>query len=111
MERIEYLLEKWTELTAEERAEIRTMCADHGIEVTFKTRCSDCYHDALILLRNHFKKSEAAQQQTGSGYTYTAAEPMRWLHYTLNADTPRDVIVKYIENNPLQHFFKKDENE
>ena len=104
-ERIKELSTK-KNFTTEEKAEIRQMCADAGIEVKFGGRCLNCYTDAILLLRNHYGITNAVRED--SKYVYLRDFPMRWNGILIDGTTPDETVEEFVKFFP--QFFKLKED-
>lgn len=107
------LLERHKSLSATDKADIKAMCKDAEINVTFAKRCNGCYLDALLLLKQHCDKNESKNIATPSGnYIYhNGTSGTTWRKGNritiLSAMSSDAEIERFIESMPQQRVFTK----
>lgn len=103
--------------TPEDKKEIKAAAQEAGIEVTFKSRCSNCYSDAVILLAKHYEvKASEPKESAGDGrYSFGAKGQVIWYENgrknILSAKSDVATIERFIAANPNQKYFVKEKEE
>lgn len=96
-------------LTAEEKEYIRQLCAEVGINVSFKSRCRSCYTDALALLWRYYNGAPSVPAGGGK-YAFLGTSPVEWWRSgavtRLDATSDEKTIARFISENPAQKFFE-----
>lgn len=78
------MLQHRARLTPSEKQRVREVCADLGIEHNFKTACSSCYRDAILLVLLECRKvlgsdtSTAASEGVRSESRYILRMAITW---------------------------------
>ena len=102
-------------LTAEDKAAIKAMATEEGLNVKFTSRCKNCYIDALVLLRQKYcvAASDGNKILTPSGnfYWLHGTSKMIWWYkgskITLSAMSADSTIEAYIAVYPCQKDFER----
>lgn len=107
---MQQLLPKFDTLTPSDKGFIKEACKELGLNVTFKTKCPDCYRDGLILLKKYFGIVTNFSTNTPSGkWAYQKERPTYWLgHIRLDANTPDEIIEDFrkVAGNMFEEFYK-----
>ena len=85
-------------LTDGEKKKVRRIIKEFGIEgVTFSSKCPNCWHDAVILLRNRFGVSATPAPEVAADkkWRYTRANAVTWNGKVIDANTPDDVLAEF----------------
>ena len=96
-ERIRDLMLKNGAFTPQDKKDIKAMIAESGIDFTFKTRCPDCYTDALTLLALHYDVRTASFGHVTECGRYIAIKRGRCslpngISFEISCNTPAHLI-------------------
>jgi hypothetical protein len=112
------MLQRFDNLTDEDKAQIKQMCKDAGLEVSLNKRCKDCYKDALLLLKVHYGVSLPSTDivtPSGNFVYHNGLKKVVWWwrhhYYELSAQTDDATIEKYMALHPSQTHFSRVEPE
>lgn len=112
------MLQRFDNLTDEDKAQIKQMCKDAGLEVSLNKRCKDCYKDALLLLKVHYGVSLPSTDivtPSGNFVYHNGLKKVVWWwrhhYYELSAQTDDATIEKYMAVHPLQTHYSRVEHE
>lgn len=102
-------------MTADDKAAIKAMSLEAGLDVKFTSRCKNCYLDALVLLRMKYcvAVSDGDMLLTPSGnyyWTRGAKKTIWWrkgYKLTLSAQSDDETIEAYISAFPAQKEFER----
>ena len=78
------MLQHRARLTPSEKQRVREVCADLGVEHNFKTACSSCYRDAILLVLLECRKTlgsdtpSTASDEVRSESRYILRMPITW---------------------------------
>lgn len=107
-------LSKKESLSNKDKNSIKTLCAENGIEVTFKSGCPNCYQDALALLRFAFGITAAdvnGVETKSKKYDFVCKHKKieyynngAW--YVLDGTSKDEEIEEFIKAVPNQQFYK-----
>lgn len=92
-------------LTPENKSEIREACRDLGIKITFKTKCSSCYQDAIVQLWHKMSDGGIVTDSGKYIFTGTRTEYLHPYRIPINQHTPDAIIEGYWKS--VCHLFKK----
>lgn len=116
--KISEMLGRFDALTADDKAEIKEMCKEAGISASFKSRCKNCYTDALMLLKVHYGVSLTSTDiitPSGNFVYHNGLKKVVWWykhHYReLSAQSDDETITLYMAVHPLQTHFSRVEPE
>lgn len=102
-EQLQTLLGRAYSLTDEEKKIIRKCTKTLGIEHNFKSKCNDCYKDALTLCLLKLKK-----QNHGCKYYFNLSRGIRIGGHLLNNDNITDEVAEQLlKENPALRFVLK----
>lgn len=117
-EAITAMLQRFDSLTDEDKAQIKQMCKDAGLNVSLNKRCKDCYKDALLLLKVHYGvtlPSTDIVTPSGNFVYHNGLKKVVWWwrhhYYELSAQTDDATIEKYMAVHPTQKHYSRVEHE
>lgn len=112
------MLQRFDNLTNEDKEQIKQMCKDAGLKVSLNKRCKDCYKDALLLLKVHYCVNLPSTDIVTPSGNYVYHNGLKkvvwwWRHhyYELSAQTDDATIEKYMAVHPLQTHYSRVEHE
>lgn len=114
-EKIKNWLVKGGAFTPDDKKEIKAAATEAHLDIKFKSKCPNCYSDAVIMLAMHHGVNATVQGvETKSGnYLFTVPGKAIWFDKgvmrTLNATTDDETIERYMAQFPNQKFFIKNE--
>lgn len=96
--------------TAEDKAHIREIVNEFKVEgVNLRSRCPDCWVDAVLVLRNFFGVTSNdtdgdGKPDTPSKWRYLRTTPMLWRGHLIDGTTPDDIVAEFVKWHP--QFFE-----
>ena len=112
------MLLRFDALTNDDKTQIKTMCSDAGIKVSFNKRCKDCYKDALLMLKQHYgitMPDSDIVTPSGNFIFHRGNKKVVWWwrhnYYELSAQTDDATIRLYMSERPTQQHYSRVEHE
>jgi hypothetical protein len=109
---ISAMLRRFGALTDEDKALIKQLCNESGIKASFNGRCSNCYQDALLLLKLHYGVTAPdADIITPSGHFvyHNGLKKVVWWwrhnYYELSSQSDDATIERYMAVHKSQMHF------
>lgn len=113
-ERIQKLADKVERLTNEERAEVRQLAVEAGLNIKFGGKCKNCYKDALALLWDIVTRpadvEEGIPTASGNYLWLVGGSRVFWyrkgMKISLSPECTDELIERYMNEVPTQRQFK-----
>lgn len=94
-----------------EKAFIKALAEEWGVDIGVKKNCKSCYIDAAIMIYKKIKDSEEPQQDNGAIWKLKKGIDVIWNGIRINAATITDEkAVKYIKCGFPIFYFEKNDN-
>lgn len=96
-----------SELSDVQKDDIRSIVDQYKVEgVNLRGNCPNCWHDAVMVLRNFFGINASAAQQTddagdkGRRWKYVGKVTMMWRGHVIDNTTPDDIVDEFVKFHP-----------
>lgn len=93
-------------LMPDEKKAIRSECKRLELNIAFASGCPNCYHDALVLLRKHYKYTadHAETPANGRRWRWVGGNPVMWNgRILMDENTPDEIVDEFVKYHPMYY--------